>query len=553
MKLKRKTGLNGWRSVMEAVLAAGIILIVAAGLRKTPHLTPPSSPPLPSVSPIDVCANQFMAGSEVLTNYAITDGEAHLIPVSHSISEGNAAVQQGGTVVDEEEFKPDARVHAAKTWAAPFEPKHPLPPSPLARSIDVCTNQLMVDSEAYAKYAAKSGEACLGLDQPLMSGGEGSSLRQERAEDGLGAKLDAQVYASTTRVDMLELEKAETAPNSVPNSLSGLTNEVFVSPPKPEPIHLVFIGRNDWRRTLDASVGEELVPEKIPAAPDLSSDGWAFSHWCAKEEQAGKYDFGVATTDMPRELVAIYTNLPIRIEYVVDGTVDKRVEWYTKAPVPARGDPEKKGFKFKGWLDGEKQFDSGRYKTNYVPIIRLTAQFEEDGSWPTLTVVVESKGVGLTNSATVRIMKLPGRECVFTQSVDCVGRKDTFMVIKADEYRKLALDVQALAATISDGQEKQVGSLVLLKSGVEDKKILVPVKWTEDELKKADGLCSNLHGLVEKPKELWKKGIQDLLNSMPSFQNIGYDTFCKLYRELSAPEVTPEELKELEEYWPKSK
>ena len=534
---------------------------------KSPPSSPPplankdAAPPLPR--PLEAYTNWFVIGDKVYTNYVVKGGETCPLPAPPPSPEGEGAFLRWEDVEDGTGFGPDVSVNASKTWVARFEPRPPPPSSHSPTSKDVApppsqpiyayTNRFMVGDKVYTNYVVKGGEKCPLPTPPPSSEGEGAFLRWENVEDGMDFDPDAPVNTSETWVARFELKPPLAPPLS-------LTNKVVPPPSKPNAIHLVFTGRDGWRAEQDVQIGTKLGTGVIPVAPNLLDVGLGFSHWSAKEKQSERYDFGLVATDMPREFVAIYTNLPMRIEYVVDGQVVHRGDWYVGGEIPSMSNPKKEGFKFKGWLDGQgRPWAPVRYKGYYVPVIRLTAQFEKVGAWPSLTVVVESKGADLTNAATVRVVELPSRECVYTRSIECVGRKDTSIVIKADEYRELAPDAQTLAATISDVQGKQVGSTVLLKLNRDDQKVTVPVFWTEEELKKADGLCSDLHRVYEahlgvgakNPPSRAKGRIQEELDRAgPPFKGMGYDVICKLYANLDDPELTRDELEALEEHWP---
>ena len=325
--------------------------------------------------------------------------------------------------------------------------------------------------------------------------------------------------------------------------------------PQPEPIQLVFTDQAGWREEREVQAGERLGPWVIPVAPDLSDNGLKFLYW-RDEYYQEEYVFDQATADMPREFVAVYTNLPIRIEYVVDGQVIKQVDWYPGDKVQFPENPKKDGFEFKGWRDAQgRSMDLA----HYVPHIKLYAQFEQDKPWPKLTVIVKSKGKGLANSATVCFTS-PQAVQKYEQTVECKDGQDACVEIKPGVYRKFASKAANLMVTVTDARGERVGNVLSLKENGKDREVTVPVWWTENELKKAKALCDRLQkiyhtfvmaGAVREIDKSSAQGrIRDELTGC-GFEGMGYDTFKdELYPKIDNPELSLNELEALEPYWP---
>ena len=521
MKMKKKkAGIKGWRLVMEVALVVGIIGFLVSGRRWQPiDDVPLSPPPRPQTFTI-----QFKVGDEVYTNYNVRSGATCPCPDPNPSSpEGKGDFLQWVNADDETVFNSEDPVHAEQTWVAQFEGDETAEPKPDSELTDAPSEE-----------------------KPIPSDGEGEG---EAAKDDPGEK----------DVGTAENSGASDTSSSEPEAQSPVASE-----PESEKIQLVFTGRDGWKTNINVQVGAKLGPDVIPAAPDLSDKGWVFSRWSATTNRPKKYEFGQATTNMPQEFVAVYTNLPIRIEYVVDGETRTLLwnDWRSggSAPSPSKMD----GFEFKRWLDDHGQpLNPENYKTNYVPVIQLTAKFEqvviEDKSWPTLTVIVKSKGTGLVNSATVCFTS-PQTGQKYEQEVECVGGQDALVVIKPDADRKFAPKAANLMVTVTDARGERVGNVFLMKENGEDREVTVPVSWTENELKKAKGLCNSLKRLYDvslvlgaqrkEEESRLPKLIRDELKDA-GFEGMGYDTFKdELYPKIDNPGLSPNELDAFKPYWP---
>lgn len=140
--------------------------------------------------------------------------------------------------------------------------------------------------------------------------------------------------------------------------------------PKPAEYNVTFVSESETVKTVAVKEGEKLAESDIPSDP--VKEGFSFAGWFNGEEKLDISKPITADITYTAKFVEMFT-----VKFVNGSETSKSVEVKSgeklaESDVPA--DPEKEGFNFKGWFNGEEQLDLSKAVTADVT---YTARFDE--------------------------------------------------------------------------------------------------------------------------------------------------------------------------------